>query len=78
MYVSVYIQNNSLALSTAMKLIFHPFILYGLPEGPQGCQRQETVPKVLSLTPTRCPKQNKIIFPVKKKTKVKKLKQQTV
>ena len=78
MYVSVYIQNNSLALSTAMKLIFHPFILYGLPEGPQGCQRQETVPEVLGLDPPpTAPNKTKLFFQSRKK-KVKKIKLQTV
>lgn len=55
MYVSVYIQNNSLAQCIAMKLIFHSFILYGSPQGPQGCQHQETVPEVLNLDPHPLP-----------------------
>lgn len=74
MYVSVYIQNNSLAQSTAMKLIFHPFILYGSPEGPQGCQRQETVPKVLSLDPHPLPQAKQNYFSSQEKNKSKKIK----
>lgn len=68
--MSVYIQNNSLAQSIAMKLIFHSFILYGSPQGPQGCQRQETVPEVLGLDPPpTAPNKTKLSFQSRKRSK---------
>lgn len=54
-----------------MKLIFTHLSFMDHLKVPKACrQRQETVPEVLGLDlPTHCPKQNKIIFPVKKKSK---------